>query len=202
MRSRRGKAPASPEAIARLRAEARAAAANPATWGVDAKALRLPAQANVATRIGPRGEVTRAHRRDIFDRLQARGALSEAAVATVRRLQKDMAQLHRTGLGVRDFAPRVDAQAEPGAFAEARLRAGQRVRAALDLAGPVSARLLRSLCEAPAILGQSLDWRTVVEIETGERLPDAQGAALRAATENLAGAYRLIDRARRGAAQP
>jgi hypothetical protein len=197
MRTRRGKAPASPEAIARRRAEARLAAADPATWGVDAKALRLASQADVAARIGPRGEVTRAHRLDVFDRLQARGALSETAVAAVRRLQEDMSQLHRTGLGVRDFAPRVDVRAEPGAFAEARLRAGQRVQAALDLAGPVSARVLRGLCESPAILGQNLDWRAVVEIETGERLPDAQGAALRAAAENLAGAYRLIDHARR-----
>jgi len=196
MRTRRGKGPASPEAIARLRAEARAAAADPATWGVDAKALRLAAQGDVVARLGPRGEVTRAHRLDVFDRLHARGALSDIAVGAVRRLQEDMGELHRTGLGVRDFAPRVDVRARPGAFAERRLRAGERVQAALELAGPVSARLLRSLCETPAILGQNLDWRVVVEIETGERLPDAQGAALRAATENLAGAYRLIDKAR------
>jgi len=199
MKTRRSKAPASPEAIARLRAAARAAAADPATWGVDAKALHLASQSDVAARLGPRGEVTRAHRLDVFDRLHARGALSDIAVGAVRRLQEDMAKLHRTGLGVRDFAPRVDVRARPGFFAETRLLAGQRVQAALDLAGPVSARLLRGLCETPAILGQNLDWRVVVEIETGERLPDAQGAALRAATENLAGAYRLIDQARRRA---
>jgi hypothetical protein len=50
--------------------------------------------------------------------------------------------------------------------------------------------------------GRAEDWRAVVERETGERLADAQGAALRAACENLAGAYRLLDgRGRRAGAQ-
>ena len=46
------------------------------------------------------------------------------------------------------------------------------------------------------VLGRSADWRNVVERETGETLPDAQGAILRMACENLAGAYGSADRAR------
>jgi hypothetical protein len=36
----------------------------------------------------------------------------------------------------------------------------------------------------------------MVERETGERLADAQGAILRAAGENLAGAFAILDRRR------
>jgi hypothetical protein len=38
----------------------------------------------------------------------------------------------------------------------------------------------------------------VVERESGERLADAQGAVLRAACENLAGAYAALDRGPNG----
>jgi hypothetical protein len=77
---------------------------------------------------------------------------------------------------------------------ERRLRAGERIAKALALTGPASARLLSLLCEAGAALGQGGDWRSLVERETGERLADAQGAVLRAACENLAAAYAILDR--------
>jgi hypothetical protein len=107
-----------------------------------------------------------------------------------------MAALHRTMTGVRDFVPRVDAQSDPQAFAQHRLIAGERIRAALELAGPATGRLLAALCEPAVVLGQGLDWRAVVERETGERLADAQGAVVRLACENLAGAYQRLDRDR------
>ena len=199
MKTRRKAQPSNPEAAAMRRAQARLEAADPSRWGMEAKALRLAANQDIDARLGPRGEVARARRQDVWDRLQARGAISAPAHAAIRRLQDDLAGLHRTGLGARDFAPRVDGRADPRAFSDARLRAGQRVRAALDLAGPASAGLLRALCEAQATLGVSLDWRAVVQDQTGERLADAQAAALRAAAENLAGAYGIVDRARRSA---
>jgi hypothetical protein len=112
----------------------------------------------------------------------------------VRRLQADIAALHRTSEGVTDFRPRVDASRRPDAFGDHRRRAGARVEAALRLSGAASAALLAALCEADVVLGRSGDWRAVVLRETGETLPDAQGAILRAACENLAGAYRTLDR--------
>jgi hypothetical protein len=70
------------------------------------------------------------------------------------------------------------------------------VRRALVLSGPASARLLEALCEGEAALGRPADWRAIVECESGERLADAQGAVLRAACENLVGAYAALDRRR------
>jgi hypothetical protein len=110
--------------------------------------------------------------------------------------------LHRTLTGARDFAPRVDVQRNPHGFTDARLRAGERIASVLELSGAASGRLLAALCEAAVVEGRAADWRAVVERETGERLPDAQAAALRAACENLAGAYRLADRDRRRTQPP
>jgi hypothetical protein len=61
------------------------------------------------------------------------------------------------------------------------------------MAGPSSARLLSALCEPEVVLGRGAEWRVIVERETGETLADAQGAALRMACENLAGAYRMLE---------
>ncbi|MDQ2861043.1 MAG: hypothetical protein M3T55_10045, partial [Pseudomonadota bacterium] len=52
------------------------------------------------------------------------------------------------------------------------------------------------------VLGRTADWRAVVARESAERLPDAQGAVLRAACENLAGAYAAMDRGREKAPRP
>ena len=136
----------------------------------------------------------RARRQDVFDTLRARGRLSSAALDAVRRLQDDIACLHRTQLGAVNYAPRVDRSIEPQAFSDARRRAGARIEAALARAGAASARLLVALCEPDVVLGRAADWRAVVERETGETLADAQGAILRMACENLAGAYGMADR--------
>jgi hypothetical protein len=99
-------------------------------------------------------------------------------------------------MGGVSLTPRVDRSIDPQGFSDARRRAGARIEAALSLAGPVSARLLASLCEPEVVAGRAADWRGVVRHETGETLPDAQGAILRMACESLAGAYDLIDRSR------
>ncbi len=192
--TRRRKKPAAPRPLTALSPDPQASA-DPANWGVNAEALSLPSQVGVVHGRGARGEVTRARRTDVFERLLARGALSVRGVLAVRRLQDDMAAWHRSGLGL---SARLEAPsqggARPGVMAEACLAAGARVRAALGLAGPASAGLLGALCETGAVRGLELDWREVVLAQTGERLADAQTAVLRAATENLAGAYALLDR--------
>jgi len=186
--------PADPMEIARRRAAERAGEADPARWGLDGEALALPVNADVETcgGVGP----VRARRRDIFDLLRARGRLSAEAVDAVRRLQDDVACLHRTAMGGVSYSPRVDRSIDPQGFSDARRRAGARIQAALALAGALSARVLVGLCEPDVVLGRAADWRRVVERETGETLPDAQGAILRMACENLAAAYGSADRAR------
>ena len=194
---RRTAPPSTPQSILRRRALERARATEPDGWGVDARSLRLPVNGDVEALLGARGKVVRARRQDVFDLLSARGRLAPDALGAVRRLQQDLAVLHRTLSGTREFSPRVDIQRDPQGFSDARLRAGERIAAVLELSGAASARLLSALCEAAVVEARAEDWRAVVERETGERLADAQGAALRAACENLAGAYRLFDDRRR-----
>ena len=193
--------PSTPQAILHRRSLERARASVPEE-GVNAKSLRLPANNDVDVRLGGGGKVMRARRQDVFDLLAGRGRLAPEAVGAVRRLQQDMAVLHRTLSGVRDFSPRVDAQPNADGLSDSRLRAGERIAAVLELSGVASARLLAALCEVDVVEGRTADWRAVVERETGERLADAQGAALRAACENLAGAYRAFDGRRRSARAP
>jgi hypothetical protein len=196
--SRRRKAarPADPAEIARRRAETRRLEADPEHWGADPNALRLPVNADVETRADLAGRPVRIQRQDVFDRLSARGGLSPHSLGAVRRLQEDMACLHRTMSGGVDFAPRVDCSRDPQAFGDTRRRAGARIEAALSLAGTVSARLLAALCEPAMVQGRVADWRVIVARETGETLADAQGAILRMACESLAGAYARLDRDR------
>ncbi len=183
-----------PLAIARLRAAEREKARDPANWGLDRDALRLAANAGVETRPDPSGRLMRARRQDAFDVFFNRGRLSRAALDAVRRLQADIALLHALAGGVAAYAEHSDRSRAGETFTDARHQAGRRVSAALSLAGPASARLLLALCEADAALGRGADWRALVERETGERLADAQGAILRAAGENLAGAFAILDR--------
>jgi hypothetical protein len=196
-RKRRTTGPSDPLAIARRRAAERAResaiARDPAQWGVNAAALELPANDAVEVRPDPARGAARVSRADIFERFRANGGLGQGAHDAVRRLQDDIAVLHRTQAGGGDFAPRIDRSIDPQSFTDARRRAGARIEVALALAGAASARLLVALCEPDVVLGRAADWRAVVAKETGERLPDAQGAVLRAACENLAGAYARVD---------
>jgi hypothetical protein len=186
MARRRKAKPADPLELARRRAEAR----DPACWGLDRVALALPANADVEAAPEP-GRGVRARRRDVFDRLVAGPALE-----AVRRLQRDMTIAHALAGGVAAYAERIDRGPDDDGGLDQRLRAGQRVRRAFMLTGPASARLLKALCEGDAAI--PADWRAVVERESGERLADAQGAVLRAACENLAGAYAALDRGPNG----
>ena len=195
-RKRKTVRPTDPMEIARRRAAERAREQDPSTWGLAARDLTLAAGEGVVTRLDAAGRLVRARRQDVFDLLQARGRLSVEAVEAVRRLQRDIACLHRTATGGGDFTPRVDHSITPDGFSDARQRAGARIDAALSLAGDLSARVLAALCEPDLVLGRSADWREAVARQTGETLPDAQGAVLRMACENLAGAYRRLNRSR------
>jgi len=200
-RSRKTFRPSDPMQIALRRAEERERERlvdrEPEQWGVDAAGLALPANETVSISSDGAGRMTRARRQDIFDLLRGRGKLSAQAHDAIRRLQDDIAILHRTVSGGADYSPRVDRSRSSETFTDTRHRASLRIEAVLGLSGPASARLLGALCEADAALGPTTDWRTLVRRETGETLPDAQGAILRGACENLAGAYAVIDRGRR-----
>ena len=167
---------------------------NPEQWGVDDAALVLPANEMVSIDSDRAGRTTRARRQDVFDLLKGRGKLSAGAHDAIRRLQDDIAILHRAVSGGADYSPRVDRSRSSETFTDMRHRASSRVEAALGLSGPASARLLGALCEADAALGPPIEWRSLVRRETGETLSDAQAAILRGACENLAGAYAIIDR--------
>ncbi|HEY5107259.1 MAG TPA: hypothetical protein VII73_10890 [Caulobacteraceae bacterium] len=198
MAGRRHRArPSDPMDIARRRAAERVCAQDPARWGVDASQMTLGANHAVEIGTDAAGRVSRARRVDVFDAFLRRGKLSAAGHDAVRRLQDDIAILHRAVGGSGEYAPRVDRSRNPLAFTDRRRAAGRRIEAALSGAGPASARLLAALCEADVVLGHAGCWRRIVARETGESLADGQGAILRAACENLAGAYCLIDRGRR-----
>lgn len=130
-------------------------------------------------------------RGDVFDLLYARGRLTPAALAAVRLLQQDLEVLHRVRMGGMVFASRVSGSRDEQDFADARRVATERTIAALSRAGELSAKLIAGLCAPDVVAGRSSDWRAVVERETRETLPDAQGALVRMACENLAGAYRM-----------
>ena len=193
-RKRRSARPSDPVEIARRRLAERERDRDPASWGVERAALRLAANIDVEATADRAGRISKVRRHDVFALLNSRGKLSDGALGAVRRLQDDIAHLHRADQGVADFRPRVDASRRPETFGETRRRAGRRIEAALRLSGAASARLLAALCEADVVLGRPGDWRAVVRRETGETIPDAQGAILRAACENLAGAYQALDR--------
>lgn len=196
-RKRKVGRPTDPMDIARRRADERARESEPAHWGLNGEALAGPANADVEIYGGGGAtSLARARRLDVFDLLRSRGRLSTGAVDAVRRLQDDITCLHRTAMGGVSYEPRVDRSIDPQGFSDARRRAGARIQAVLALAGSVSARVLVALCEPDVVLGRAADWRNVVERETGETLPDAQGAILRMACENLAGAYGSADRGR------
>ena len=201
-RRRKAHGPAAPADILRRRLEAKAeaaAATDSEHGGIAPGALKLAVNAEVQVETDAAGRVTRVRRQDVFDLFQSRGKLGPDAYQAVRRLQDDIAILHRVVSGGGDITPRVDRSVAPQGFSDARLAAGARIDAVLERAGSSSARLLVGLCEPEVIEGRGADWREVVARITGERLPDAQGAILRVACENLAGAYMATRGAGRGA---
>ena len=151
-------------------------------------ALTLAVNAEVRVETDPAGRITRARRQDVFDLFQARGKLGPDAYQAVRRLQDDIAILHRVVSGGGDITPRVDRSVSPESFNGRRLSPPERGSTRLwSVPGPPARGCLwacasRRLSRAGAPTGAR--WSSG---SPGERLPDAQGAIVRVACENLAG---------------
>jgi hypothetical protein len=163
----------------------------PETWGVAAHALSLPANQDVAAVRDHRGRVINAHRTDVFERLHARGGLSDAQLAAARRLETDMclrARLFRQA----DPYLLVDCRGGVEGATQLMIEAGERVERALAAIGPRQAVMLRALIE-PGVHGRPVAWREVVARETAETNPHVQAAMVRCACDNLALAYQALD---------
>jgi len=203
-RRRRREGPAPPRKLAPPRPEGRAAP--PAAWGQNLEALALPANAAV----GRSG--SRAQRYDVFalmyfHPLNLDGSRFETAwYDAVRRLQEDLAILHRTQ-GTSD-AIRVTGAGQIGAlamaparseaelvrfvtsgFGAARLEAGLRVFRALAAMTPWRARLIMALAEPEAISGREVNWRQAVRRLTGTIDRREAGRLVREVAAELAQAY-------------
>lgn len=156
--------------------------------------------------------VKRRHQRfDVFSLLYfpPRGRMLRTSYLAVRRLQEDMAALHRTQ-GACD-AIRSSGKGQTGAiaaftedFALARIRAGDRIESVLNgwytptrmfIEGtePWAAKLLRELCESEVVRGQTPNWHAIVSRHTGEMDRAERGRLVRRACDDLAESYRRID---------
>lgn len=192
MPRRKHKRPSDPAEIARKIAEARR---DPTKWGWNEEAFALPSAADVELDRASRQNEKRAQRFDIFARFYRDGSLERRGLEAVRRLQEDLAILHRTtgvsGSGI--IAP----HAPEGELAM--IDAGKRIEAARNATGGHSWAILMALCERD-LTADIRDWRSLVESVTREHNVNAQGALVRAAAMNLADAYDAGVRAPRKAA--
>lgn len=195
--------PTDPAAIRRLRRAAeqyqateRQRRTDPAQWGVARDALRLAANSDVEALDAAGGKVARIRRYDVFALLAARASPDRPfPEAAVRRLQNDMAVLHRTvGLAGEIH---VQGGVDPAMMSARRIESARLIDAVLHATGPMSERLLRALCEADVVHGRTSNWRAIVRAVTGEIHDHGQTALVRAACENLAAAYSAIDQAPR-----
>lgn len=178
---------------------------NPASsatdWGINAAAVDLPANADIEAIPGPtRGSVGRARRYDVFSLLffRPKSRLAPTSYDAVRRLQSDIAVLHRTQ-GASD-SPHTTGKGATGAlaaltdgFSLARRVAGERVDEALAGMKPWCARLIRDLCETEVVRGQTPNWQATVVRHTGEMDRMKRGDLVRQACDDLAESYRRID---------
>jgi hypothetical protein len=192
----RRRKPKSPEQIAleaaQKRAAEREAEKNPATFGVNEKAMSEAQNDAVATIRNKRGKVIHAYRSDVFDLLMSRNGLSVCEHEAARKLQADIAT--RAGLN----APEVnlvviDSSGSREVVTTRMLDAGRRVDAVLLYCGYETARLLRALIEPTAIQGLVIVWRSVVKTTTGIEESHAQAALVQIACRNLMHAYRTFE---------
>ncbi len=201
---RRRARPSDPAAVmeraAWRRASERAAAADPATWGLSPDVLSAPGAEDVSVVAGGRGRVTRARRSDAWVLLHATGAISGAQLAAADRYVRDRLEAAgvRTGdtlaltpiSGLRDDGVR-----------QRMIDASRRVRLAEASVGRAALEVLRAIVE-PMLGGEIRVWRELVRVVTGETERHAQAARVRAALDDLLAGYKGIDqdelRRRRG----
>lgn len=206
-RTRRTKSPAqiaaelerARERRAQEAAAARAAAKDPTKWGVNVEELQ---RQGVEVTSSVRGGQAAARRDDVFDRLLARQALSQAAHQAVRRLDADMTERRGDGASDRKLGERMGGTGTRDLVTQRMLDAGKRVDDALALIGRRDAALLRELLEPRQVMVDAGGerWRQVVVVLTGEQRQEVQAGVIRSACENLVLAYRDADNAPRRAA--
>lgn len=219
-RNRRKNRPCDPAEAARRLAEIRS---RPDLWGTNDEALGLASNVNVVMTPETRNKAKRVQRFDVFGLLNARKdrdgvpELPTAHLDAVRRLEKDIAILHRTR-GAAGTGIRIANTNTAEGFAKARILAGKRISDVSDKTGALSWAILQALCEAPAVVGdlkpptlvdrdeegkiicRTSNWRSIVHKATGERNHMAQAALVKMAAANLAGAYQAIDQGERRSA--
>lgn len=172
----------------------------PDTWGIDPDAVDLPANADVETVRDHGGKLARARRYDVFSLLFYRpgSKLLPTSYDAVRRLQSDLAILHRTQ-GAGD-AIRATGKGATGAlsavmdgFTRAQREAGERITAVLVGMTPWCAKLIRELAEHGVVQPSEPNWHAIVKRQTGEIDRYQRGGKVRFACDDLAESYRRID---------
>lgn len=186
--------PSDPAECARKLAEIRR---KPELWGPNEEALRLASNANVADKPETRNTVRTVQRFDVFCLLANRDDDFKPVVNYVRRLENDVAVLHRTqGTIAPGAVTKITGKTQD--FAATRIAAGERISTVRDKTGAHSWSILEALIERPAVMGDGCNnWRATVQRVTGEQNHMAQSALVKAAAHNLAGAYQMIDQGER-----
>lgn len=183
---RRRKKPTDPAEIARKVAEARR---DPTKWGWNEEAFALPSAADVELDRASRQNEKRAQRFDIFARFYRDGSLERRGLEAVRRLQEDIAILHRTtGVSGTGITTPNDTERDL-----AMIVAGQRIETVKRQTGGHSWAILMALCERD-LNGEDREWWALVQAVTREAHRNAQAALVRAAAMNLADAYDSLER--------
>jgi hypothetical protein len=202
--------PVDPAVVALSEAEKRG---DPAKWGVNEDNLRLAANSEVTVEGETRTNVKRAMRWDVFAMMLSRKAITRAAHDAIRRLQRDLAILHRTQ-GASDAIRTIGSIApDPGGMSVTRIEAGERIRYAIARLPTWQARMLIELAGVEAVDGRSLadplvclhtdgptiirssepNWQKIVRRHTGEINRLRMADRLREAAEALASTYVEID---------
>lgn len=190
--ARRRKKPTDPAEIAR---KAALALRDPSKWGFNEDAMKLPTADDVQLDRVSRANEKRAVRFDIFARFYRDGSLERRGLEAVRRLQDDIAILHRSaGVSGSGIITPLKADDE-----EAMILAGQRIETVKQFTGAHSWAILLALCEKE-IKGETREWWAMVQAVTREANRNAQGALVRAAAMNLADAYTTVESKPRRAA--
>lgn len=171
----------------------------PSAEGPNNHALALAANANVEANFDAAHRIKRAMRYDVFSLLFYAPAskLLPTSYDAVRRLQADLAILHRTQ-GTSDAIRSTTSGAGSLAaavtgFSATRADAGERINDVLTGMKPWSARLIRELCETEVTRGQTPNWHAIVQRHTGETNRVRRGELVRTACDDLAAAWREYD---------
>lgn len=208
-RRHRHRTPTDPVEIARIEAERRR---DPAKWGLAHDNLGLEANAEVVVEGETRKNTERAMRWDVFRLMLMRckeGEFPLAHYEAVRRLERDIAILHRTqGItGNGPYSPDPLQVWLTEDFSINRLLAALRLygrplveKGVLRLIKPHTAILLLALCLPEVVEGRRVNWQDTVKRLTGEMDRLERGKIVRAACADLAQAYQQIDAGLRRAA--